>query len=214
LIALLGPRGLSTLLLALLPVFAGMPGADRLFAVTSLAVLISVALHGSGIAFLLRGGRGRGGVVGVAPVGAPPIGGPLSDDRLPASAADLWLAAPAHADVDLDGRREVTIAAGDPPSATAGSDGSARSEASIGGDGPARPGEVWEDGVQRIAVAQVRSRIARGEPFAMVDVRAERSYRTSDLQARAAVRLPPDDPVRAAEALRLPRDATLILYCA
>jgi NhaP-type Na+/H+ or K+/H+ antiporter len=54
LIAWLGPRGLSSLLLVLLPVFAGMPGAASLFAITSLVVLLSVVLHGSGIAVWLR----------------------------------------------------------------------------------------------------------------------------------------------------------------
>jgi sodium/hydrogen antiporter len=60
LIALLGPRGLSSLLLALLPVFAGVAGAERLFAITSLVVLISVVLHGGGIALFMRA---RGGSV-------------------------------------------------------------------------------------------------------------------------------------------------------
>jgi sodium/hydrogen antiporter len=54
LIALLGPRGLSSLLLVLLPVFAGMPGAGLLFAITCLVVLLSVVVHGSGIAIWLR----------------------------------------------------------------------------------------------------------------------------------------------------------------
>jgi NhaP-type Na+/H+ or K+/H+ antiporter len=54
LIALFGPRGLSSLLLTLLPVFAGIPGAEQLFAVTSLVVLCSVVLHGAGIAVYLR----------------------------------------------------------------------------------------------------------------------------------------------------------------
>jgi NhaP-type Na+/H+ or K+/H+ antiporter len=49
-----GPRGLSSLLLILLPVFAGIPGSDRLFAITSLVVLLSVALHGTAIAVFLR----------------------------------------------------------------------------------------------------------------------------------------------------------------
>jgi sodium/hydrogen antiporter len=53
-IAWLGPRGLSSLLLALLPVFAGVPGAGELFAITCLVVLISVLLHGGGIALYLR----------------------------------------------------------------------------------------------------------------------------------------------------------------
>ena len=65
LIAWFGPRGLSTLLLILLPVFAGVPDADRLFAVAALVVLLSVVLHGGAIAlFLGRSGR--------APVAAGP----------------------------------------------------------------------------------------------------------------------------------------------
>jgi NhaP-type Na+/H+ or K+/H+ antiporter len=54
LIAWLGPRGLSSLLLVLLPVFAGVSGAEQLFAITCLVVLLSVALHGGGIAIFLR----------------------------------------------------------------------------------------------------------------------------------------------------------------
>jgi hypothetical protein len=37
-----------------LPVFAGAPGSERLFAITCLVVLLSVALHGTGIAVFLR----------------------------------------------------------------------------------------------------------------------------------------------------------------
>lgn len=53
-IALFGPRGLSSLLLVLLPVFAGVQGAEQLFTITSLVVITSVVLHGGGIAFFLR----------------------------------------------------------------------------------------------------------------------------------------------------------------
>jgi NhaP-type Na+/H+ or K+/H+ antiporter len=60
LITWLGPRGLSSLLLVLLPVFAGMPGAGVLFSITCLVVLLSVVLHGSGIAFWLRRDTNRG----------------------------------------------------------------------------------------------------------------------------------------------------------
>jgi sodium/hydrogen antiporter len=55
------PRGLSSLLLILLPVFAGVPGSEQLFQVTSLVVLLSVALHGTGIALYLR--KTQGGTV-------------------------------------------------------------------------------------------------------------------------------------------------------
>ncbi|HEX3234179.1 MAG TPA: cation:proton antiporter [Gemmatimonadales bacterium] len=64
-IAMFGPRGLSSLLLVLLPVFAGIPGAEQLFEITSLVVLLSVVVHGGGIALYLR----RHG--GAAAVSAP-----------------------------------------------------------------------------------------------------------------------------------------------
>ncbi|MEO8575120.1 MAG: cation:proton antiporter [Gemmatimonadales bacterium] len=54
LIAFFGPRGLSSLLLTLLPVFAGIAGSERLFSVTCLVVLMSVVIHGGGIAVFLR----------------------------------------------------------------------------------------------------------------------------------------------------------------
>jgi NhaP-type Na+/H+ or K+/H+ antiporter len=54
LIALFGPRGLSSLLFALLPVFDGMAGAEYLFAIVCLVVILSVVLHGGGIALFLR----------------------------------------------------------------------------------------------------------------------------------------------------------------
>jgi NhaP-type Na+/H+ and K+/H+ antiporter len=58
LIVWFGPRGLSTLLLVLLPVFAGLPGADRLFAPAALVVLLSVVVHGGA---LMLGRKPRGG---------------------------------------------------------------------------------------------------------------------------------------------------------
>jgi NhaP-type Na+/H+ or K+/H+ antiporter len=60
LISWLGPRGLSTLLLALLPVFAGVDGSVRLFQIAALVVLLSVVVHGAGIAIFLRRARADG----------------------------------------------------------------------------------------------------------------------------------------------------------
>jgi sodium/hydrogen antiporter len=54
LIAIFGPRGLSSLLLILLPVFAGIEGAPYLFTVTCLVVLVSLVLHGTAMALFLR----------------------------------------------------------------------------------------------------------------------------------------------------------------
>ena len=46
LIAWFGPRGLSSLLLVLLAVFAGVPGGSELVAICSLVVLFSIVVHG------------------------------------------------------------------------------------------------------------------------------------------------------------------------
>jgi NhaP-type Na+/H+ or K+/H+ antiporter len=56
LIAWFGPSGLSSLLLVLLPVFAGMPGSDRLFRVSALIVMISIVIHGASPMLLTRFG--------------------------------------------------------------------------------------------------------------------------------------------------------------
>ena len=58
-IAWFGPSGLSSLLLVLLPVFAGVPGSDRIFRVCALIVLISVVLHGTTPMLLTRIARKR-----------------------------------------------------------------------------------------------------------------------------------------------------------
>ena len=49
LIVWFGPRALSTLLLVLLPVFAGLPNAESLFAPAALVVLLSVVVHGGAL---------------------------------------------------------------------------------------------------------------------------------------------------------------------
>lgn len=54
LISWFGPRGLSTLLLILLPVFAGVPGSERLFSLCCLVVVLSVVLHGGSLMLLGR----------------------------------------------------------------------------------------------------------------------------------------------------------------
>jgi len=84
LIALFGPRGLSSLLLVLLPVFAGVPGADHLFAVTCLVVLLSVVVHGGGIAIYLRR-HARASAATSAPVTAPVTRASAPDPQAPVS---------------------------------------------------------------------------------------------------------------------------------
>ncbi len=65
-----GPRGLSSLLLVLLPVFAGLRGAEDLFAVTALVVLLSVVVHGGSQVFLRPAPAGGAATADAAPAAA------------------------------------------------------------------------------------------------------------------------------------------------
>jgi hypothetical protein len=68
---------LSSLLLVLLPVFAGLPGAEGLFPPAALVVLLSVVIHGGAQMVIGKGegGRGKGGAAAISaprPEAAPP----------------------------------------------------------------------------------------------------------------------------------------------
>lgn len=75
LIALFGPRGLSSLLYVLLAVFAGVHGSARLFEITCLVVLLSVLVHGGVMMVFLRDNRP---VANAGHEAAAVAGGPLS----------------------------------------------------------------------------------------------------------------------------------------
>jgi cell volume regulation protein A len=147
LIALFGPRGLSSLLLTLLPVFAGIAGAERLFMVACLVVLMSVVLHGGGIALFLRS---------------------LTEPQLTPSTSPAPRMMPSTGD--------------------------------------AVP--------EKITIEELRALQREGEPYVLVDARAERNFASDDIEAAGAVRLHPDDPVRDATEKRLSQRATLVVYCA
>ncbi|HUQ81718.1 MAG TPA: cation:proton antiporter [Gemmatimonadaceae bacterium] len=90
-VALFGPRGLSTLLLVLLPVFDGIPGAEQLFTICCLVVLMSVVLHGGAIALMLR--RPAGWVT--TSYGVPAPAAPLPAEHMAGPASPMVEAAPA-----------------------------------------------------------------------------------------------------------------------
>lgn len=178
--AWLGPRGLSSLLLVLLPVFAGVPGSARLFAVTCLVVLLSLVLHGGAIALFLRRAAGAAGPADAAPApvaapGAPPV------EVAPAPPAVHALARAVSHGSAANGR------------------GAAPADAAV---------------PERLTLDELRAIEARGEPLVVVDVRTERAYGADPRRAEGALRVSPDEAVRAAERLRLPRDATIALFCA
>lgn len=152
LIALFGPRGLSSLLFALLPVFAGVAGAERIFTITCLVVLLSVLFHGGGIAWFLRANSAAAAGAATPPDSA---GAKVLEPTLPGALAGV---------------------------------------------------------PERIAIAELQELLAASEPPLIVDARTGASYRSP--QARGAIRLTPDDPVRAANQHGLARHATLVVYCA
>ena len=55
---------------------------------------------------------------------------------------------------------------------------------------------------------------AAGAPVLLLDVRTERGYEASPLQAVGAIRPDADRPVESAASLALPREAWLVAYCA
>jgi rhodanese-related sulfurtransferase len=67
---------------------------------------------------------------------------------------------------------------------------------------------------ERITLEELRRLREAGHPVILADVRTERSHRADNLEARGAIRLPPDDAVRRARELGLDHHATVVLYCA
>jgi NhaP-type Na+/H+ or K+/H+ antiporter len=186
-IALFGPRGLSSLLLVLLPVFAGVPGSEQLFTITCMVVLLSVVIHGGGIALYLRRQAAVGGPAGTAaaPAGAAPAPRPA-----PAGAVEVATVAsrPSLAD---------TLAHPTPQPFPAA----------------VRPAPADAPAPERITIQEFRDLHRSGEPIVVLDVRTERSYRDDPAIGVGAIRFPPDDAVRLARERRLDPNATLVLYC-
>jgi NhaP-type Na+/H+ or K+/H+ antiporter len=167
LISWFGPRGLSSLLLVLLPVFAGLPGSEVLFALCCLVVLLSVVLHGGSLMFVGKGRRDTQPQLAPAIVEAAAL--------MPATEAIRFF-----------------------PTATNGP-----------GDGFA-----FEEGSERITIEELRRLQERGVRVLVLDVRTDRTYEEDNLNATGAIRLHPDDALREAEQLRLPRDVLMAAFCA
>jgi sodium/hydrogen antiporter len=110
LISWFGPRGLSSLLLVLVTVFAGMPGSDRLFALCSLVVLLSVVLHGGSL-MLLPKVRKEEAPAAEPPRPSPPPAEPLVAIGQPRGEALAAREVPEK--ISLDEMRQVQ-AAGEP----------------------------------------------------------------------------------------------------
>jgi NhaP-type Na+/H+ or K+/H+ antiporter len=112
LIAWFGPRGLSSLLLILLPILAGAPGSEQLFPITSLVVLVSIVLHGGSPMLLARmanrkASREEKSLSSPAVVSQPSVT-PDSHQVCPVGAADDIDAKVKTVDVQRDGAGQVS----------------------------------------------------------------------------------------------------------
>ncbi len=191
LIAWFGPRGLSSLLLILLPVFAGLPGSHQLFAICSLVVLASVALHGGSPLLLARAARRR----------AIKEASDASGDQVARQLGPAPATPNAAAQIAQDGPRdEQTAVTCSPVAGSAPSDGAGS--------------ERLQVGTQRITLEELRYLWDSNQSVTLLDVRTERSLEGSEMQARGAIRMPPDHTVERARELRLEQEAWLIAYCA
>jgi NhaP-type Na+/H+ or K+/H+ antiporter/rhodanese-related sulfurtransferase len=101
-VAWFGPRGLSTLLLALLAVFAGLPEGPEVFRIACLVVLVSILLHGGTLIWIGRRSSGA-----IARDAAPPISAIPIPAQLPA-------AAPTDAELITVGEVQTLLAVGAP----------------------------------------------------------------------------------------------------
>jgi NhaP-type Na+/H+ or K+/H+ antiporter len=212
LISWFGPRGLSTLLLVLLAVFAGAPGAEYMFAVCSLVVLVSIVLHGGSMMFLGRisGRKARARAEAAAAVasGGTPLSQPQpQQSQLPAQA-------PGPAVVS---EPEVAV--------TPARDGIEHTYSAPLQMVAPRPvqdglGAEQEDedasGADRITLAEVRLLQEKGERVVIVDARTARTYGNSDREVVGAVRIDPNNGPLVEQAVEqgVPKDAWLAIFCA
>lgn len=202
LIAWFGPRGLSSLLLILLPVFAGLPGSEYLFSICSLAVLVSVVLHGGSPMLLARAARKkaiREDALTAENVNSRPTE-PVEDKAqiLPQPPTEEPHTTPVSlskspASSDVEGRLSLSIVA-------APRLGSETEASAIGS--------------QSISIDDLRRLWQAKEPVVILDVRTERSLEGVDTQAKGAVRLSPEQAVERATERGLDKQDWLIAYCA
>jgi NhaP-type Na+/H+ or K+/H+ antiporter len=198
LIAWFGPRGLSSLLLMLLPVFAGLPGSERMFAICCLVVLLSVVVHGGSPVLLGRRARRRARHEEMR----PPEG--MMEQAAPVLSTT--------ADLIRNGRTGTSTPSD--VSSFGDLEGSSErltpGELKVGGDdrGSSAPS------AESLTIAQLRRLWETGAPVVVLDVRTDRTYEPSPTQAYRALRLPPDHVAERASELNLPREAWLVAYCA
>ncbi|RYG37183.1 hypothetical protein EON81_07445 [bacterium] len=163
LLAWFGPRGLSSILLILLPVFEGVPGTEHLFHISAIVMIVSIVLHGGSVMRLSGGKRGEASAAAVLDV-APPV------SPTPVTPHDHVAETPTSPSLSIEGLPVLTF------------------------------DEFLAHG--------------REERLWLLDGRSARGWASADTTAQGAARIDPDQPTRSAEALGIPKDGLLGIYCA
>lgn len=171
LIAWFGPRALSSLLLILLPVFAGLPGSERLLTICCLVVLCSVVVHGLSPSVFVKPPRPA----------RVPAGPQRTDDETALEGVGAGKQSP------LKQQKEPSI-----------------SELRV----------LEPDQQEYITLGEAKALEQSPDPVVYVDSRTERTYNESGESIPGAVRLPPDETVKAASDLGIPKNAHLAVLCA
>lgn len=188
-----GPRGLSSLLLVLLPVFAGLPESERLFSICCLVVVISVILHGGYPVLLASGAQSSQSVA--TPSLAPALN-PVSN---------AFSGEPAN----LDGVAALNTA----DSASSIALASPPAKVPFGTDDAVNEESLPPQRMDRISVAELQRMLNAGEPVTILDTRSERTYAESDLRVREDIRISPDRAVQRAKEMGLPQKGWMVTYC-
>jgi NhaP-type Na+/H+ or K+/H+ antiporter len=198
LISWFGPRGLSSLLLVLLPVFAGAAGSDRIFSYCCLVVVFSVALHGGSLMVLSSWKDRKNGTPPPEAPPLPPTEAEAAPPEIPVETAPARVAAPPV---------RLPMASGNGANTVVVDENGVDSEPAEGDE------EQEEIGRERITIEQMQRLQESGAQVILLDARKTRSFNNSDETAAGAIRLDPDQAVRNARERNLPFDAWLIPFC-
>lgn len=221
LISWFGPRGLSSLLLVLLPVFDNLPGSIQLFNICSLVVIFSVIIHGSAPIIASRR-RAKAKIPAAHPSEAPVletaplvVEAPSAETANPPETPPVVEAKPARKTFNL---MPVSTRPATPKTEPVPVDGleTPVQDGASPADGaaePTKPVKLPEIGHEMITVKQLQQLWQSGEQVVVVDVRTERTYNDSDARAVGSIRLHPEQAVRQAAAKKLPKEAWVVAYC-
>ncbi|WP_165423006.1 cation:proton antiporter [Ktedonosporobacter rubrisoli] len=187
-----GPRGLSSLLLIMLPVFANIPGSTQLFSICSLVVLFSVVVHGGSPFILSRRPPRRKRQI---PQGTSPL---EEEEATPAVAT---APPPAVVPNEPTGTYHGSLITLQPPNRNRNPK---KEEA---------PQFQTADPI-RITLDELRQLWHTKARIILLDARKERSYSKSDKQAKGSLRVVPDETiVEQIRELDIPKETWIVAYC-